>query len=573
MVTQLTLNMNQMTERIDFKHELATNALPRILGVNELAKQKASKTRQASRAGGPTYVSPLGTQQQSPIGWMTSIKDGGKRNKPEAPKFLLLLYEILDVENSRVIRWSEDGLALQILDPVTVTEQILPKYFNHTNFHSFQRQLNYFGFRKWTKSKTDICTFSHHFFRENQPELLQLIKRKKAPRRAHSNGAGSTPHSGNFGSVVVSELNKLSPCGKRKLSLDKESPVGDSIQSTEMLLQMNTSANMPEPSINEMPLSALTTPHNASSNGPVGFSHDGLMRKYLPELNNVISPVAATECKKKAKKLDKKDYDASAAIHAPLASPHEVSNSLVHSSSVRFLPSATNLADKNSSANADSKYAVAASNSSKGSLPTLDIVRSRLKQQQHIGDPKQQQHRFIHQQQHYEYDGLTGVLRPNEFQRLIAPAIASGPEFLAQSIGMASVARAELSSVQSPVLSNSFNDPVSILLRIKKSRTPSGEGKDISEQQGRGANQNESLASLHNYLLGNSLYTNRLQAQLKFVTEENEALKQSLNSKKREVDSLQVERKALVQENAVLLEDKNKLFEINRDLLSKLFPQ
>ena len=63
----------------------------------------------------------------------SSSKENGKRSKPEAPKFLLLLYEILQEENRDVIRWAEDGLSLQILDPDNVTEQILPKYFNHTS--------------------------------------------------------------------------------------------------------------------------------------------------------------------------------------------------------------------------------------------------------------------------------------------------------------------------------------------------------------------------------------------------------------------------------------------------------
>lgn len=95
----------------------------------------------------------------------------------------------------------------------------------------------------------------------------------------------------------------------------------------------------------------------------------------------------------------------------------------------------------------------------------------------------------------------------------------------------------------------------------------------MGTRQEQADDQNENLASLHNYLLGNSLYTNRLQAQVKFLAEENEALKHMLDTKNREVDALQSERKALQQENAVLLEDKNKLFEINRDLLGKLFPQ
>ncbi|KAL3667875.1 hypothetical protein V7S43_006755 [Phytophthora oleae] len=570
MVAQATLTMDPITQRIDMKQEPTTT--PRMA---DGSKRRSSKSRQASKASGDsTDVSPRGAQP--PNGWnLSSIKESGKRAKPEAPKFLLLLYEILDVESSRVIRWSEDGLALQILDPVTVTEQILPKYFNHTNFHSFQRQLNYFGFRKWTKSKTDICTFSHPFFRENQPELLQLIKRKKAPRRTPASGASSTTSSGVTTTTGGSTTKKLSPCGKRKHSSSEENSEGFPVPSTGMHIQMNTSAIHIQPAIiNGMPLSAMTTPHGASSNEALGFSHDGLTRQYLPELNNVISPVAATECKKKAKKLDKKDYLTSTTIHAPLASPSEGANSLANASTVPsmsisgFVPSSSMPAGSstnanNSRASSDNGYATAATPTSAGALPTLNIVRSRLIQRQQVGGPEQQQ-------QQYDYNGFPGFSAPNGHQGMAVSAMDSRPERLAQTMGMA---RSDFNPGQSPVFSNSFNDPVNILLRIKKSRTSSGEGKDVGTNQEQGDDQNENLASLHNYLLGNSLYTNRLQAQLKLFAEENQSLKHMLDTKQHEVDTLQSERKALQQENAVLLEDKNKLFEINRDLLGKLFPQ
>ncbi|KAG6613583.1 putative ion channel [Phytophthora cinnamomi] len=569
MVAQATLMdpVAQPPQRIDMKPE---PGVPVAVAV-ETAKRRASKARAARAAETASASAASSATQPQPNAWnLATIKEGGKRAKPEAPKFLLLLYEILDVESSRVIRWSEDGLALQILDPVTVTEQILPKYFNHTNFHSFQRQLNYFGFRKWTKSKTDICTFSHPYFRENQPELLQLIKRKKAPRRTPASGASSTTSNTTTASAAAQTSKKLSPCGKRKLPSSDSNAEGFSAQSTGMHIQMNTSAVPIQPAINGMPLGAMTTPHGASSNGALGFSQDGLTRHYLPELNNVISPVAATECKKKAKKLHKKDYLSSATLHAPLASPTDASSSLVNTSTVPsmsvsgFMPSSSvpggsnNISMSSSRASSDggcsqgSAFATAVTPTST-TLPTLNIVRSRLIQRQQAGGPEQHQQSVLQQQpqQHYEYNGFPGLSTPSGSQ---------GP-------------RADVNPGQSPVFSNSFSDPVNILLRIKKSRTSSGEGKDVGTNQEQADDQNENLASLHNYLLGNSLYTNRLQAQLKFLAEENEALKHMLDTKHREVDALQSERKALQQENAVLLEDKNKLFEINRDLLGKLFPQ
>ncbi|GMF60502.1 unnamed protein product [Phytophthora fragariaefolia] len=578
--------VTQPPQRVDMKREPEPPAGADVAKRRTTGKPRAARTPEAASAAQPM-------PQQQPAGWnLATIKEGGKRAKPEAPKFLLLLYEILDVESSRVIRWSEDGLALQILDPVTVTEQILPKYFNHTNFHSFQRQLNYFGFRKWTKSKTDICTFSHPFFRENQPELLQLIKRKKAPRRTPASSAGTSATTNTTSASVTAQTSKkLSPCGKRKLPPADSPSEGFSAQSTGMHIQMNPSAVPIQPAINGMPLGAMTTPHGASSNEALGFPQDGLTRHYLPELNNVISPVAATECKKKAKKIDKKGYLGSTTIHAPLSSPTDASSSLTNTSAVPsmsvsgFMPSSSMATGGNNASVCNSShvssdggssqvngFAVAATPASTA-LPTLNIVRSRLIQRQQAGSLEQQQQQAaLHQQlqQHYEYNGFHGFSTPNGTQSMVVSTAESRPELSAQALPGS---RAELNPAQSPAFSNSFSDPVDILLRIKKSRTSSGEGKDVGAKHEQTDDQSDNLASLHDYLLGNSLFTNRLQAQLKLLAQENENLRHLLDTKHREIDGLQNERKTLQQENAVLLEDKNKLFEINRDLLSKLFPQ
>ncbi|CAH0476416.1 unnamed protein product [Peronospora belbahrii] len=576
MVTETILTMDPITHCIDdMKQDSCLDDFSDMHGVN---KRRVAKSRQVERPNTTMHLLP----QQN--GWnLSMIKEGVKRAKPEAPKFLLLLYEILEVESSRVIRWSEDGLALQILDPVTVTEQILPKYFNHTNFHSFQRQLNYFGFRKWTKSKTDICTFSHPFFRENQPKLLLLIKRKKAPRRTPASGTSSSTLTTPTAAVASLTPKKSSPCGKQRLSSDDSNSEGISTQSTRMHIQMiNMPAGQIQPTTNGMLLSAMTTPHGTSSHGSLGFSQDGLNRQYVLEPNNVISPVAATECKKKAKKLDKKDYLASTTIDAPLAPPLEESNSLMNTSAMpsigaaKFMSSSSSMAADSSNASlcnssrSDVQY-TSISPLTSVALPTLDIVRSRLIRRQQAGGPEQQQHSVLQQQ--YKYRELSGFSAPNGPQGMVVTTMENRSELSARPIPMTPVSRSEMIPDQNPAFSNSFSDPVNILLRIKKSRSVSGEGKDVGTKHEQVDDQNESLASLHNYLLGNSLFTNRLQAQLKFIADENEALRHLLDTKQHEVNKLQGERKVLQHENAVLLEDKNKLFEMNRDLLSKLFPQ
>ncbi|CEG35848.1 hsf-type dna-binding [Plasmopara halstedii] len=101
--------------------------------------------------------------------------------------FLLHLHQMLRHEDSRVIRWAEDGMAFQILDKHVMTTQILPKYFKNKNFASFQRQLNYFGFRKWSKARALFPTYGReHFTRDNFSEM-SLVRRqcKKSRKRKY----------------------------------------------------------------------------------------------------------------------------------------------------------------------------------------------------------------------------------------------------------------------------------------------------------------------------------------------------------------------------------------------------
>ncbi|POM81843.1 HSF-type DNA-binding protein [Phytophthora palmivora] len=98
----------------------------------------------------------------------------------EVAPFLKSLRVMLDTESPRILRWTPDGKAFEIHDMTAMTGYVLPKYFKHRKYASFQRQLNYFHFRKWTKSRAVVCTFSNQFFQRDQPALTWRITRKRA---------------------------------------------------------------------------------------------------------------------------------------------------------------------------------------------------------------------------------------------------------------------------------------------------------------------------------------------------------------------------------------------------------
>ncbi|KAG1707089.1 hypothetical protein DVH05_026285 [Phytophthora capsici] len=97
----------------------------------------------------------------------------------EVAPFLRSLRQMLDTESPRILCWTPDGTAFEIHDMAAMTGYVLPKYFKHRKYASFQRQLNYFHFRKWTKSRAVVCTFSNQFFQRDQPALTWRITRKR----------------------------------------------------------------------------------------------------------------------------------------------------------------------------------------------------------------------------------------------------------------------------------------------------------------------------------------------------------------------------------------------------------
>lgn len=75
--------------------------------------------------------------------------------------------------------WSVTGESILIIDPPRFSSQILPRYFKHSNFASFVRQLNLYGFHK-TSQESDSCEFSHPVFRKGNEQTFKEIRRKVA---------------------------------------------------------------------------------------------------------------------------------------------------------------------------------------------------------------------------------------------------------------------------------------------------------------------------------------------------------------------------------------------------------
>ncbi|KAI4386531.1 hypothetical protein MLD38_004458 [Melastoma candidum] len=98
--------------------------------------------------------------------------------KSTPPPFLLKTYMLVeDPETDHVISWNAEGVAFVVWQPAKFTRDLLPTLFKHSNFSSFVRQLNTYGFRKVVTRRWE---FSNEMFRRGAKELLCEISRRKA---------------------------------------------------------------------------------------------------------------------------------------------------------------------------------------------------------------------------------------------------------------------------------------------------------------------------------------------------------------------------------------------------------
>ena len=73
--------------------------------------------------------------------------------------FLHKLWTMLDrnvEDNSQILAWDAEGMRFEVYNIEEMQTHVLPRYFRHSKFSSFQRQLNYFGFKKVSSSKGKV---------------------------------------------------------------------------------------------------------------------------------------------------------------------------------------------------------------------------------------------------------------------------------------------------------------------------------------------------------------------------------------------------------------------------------
>ena len=94
-------------------------------------------------------------------------------------RFPMLLYNILEQdEHPSIISWCLDSRNFIIYNRAKFEDELMPQYFQSSNWLSFLKQLNVYGFRRALKDR-NLTVYCHKDFVQNKPGLINKIKRVK----------------------------------------------------------------------------------------------------------------------------------------------------------------------------------------------------------------------------------------------------------------------------------------------------------------------------------------------------------------------------------------------------------
>ncbi|CAA7401603.1 unnamed protein product [Spirodela intermedia] len=111
--------------------------------------------------------------------------------------FLVKTHQMVeDAGTDEVISWNEEGNGFVVWKMAEFSRDLLPVFFKHSNFSSFVRQLNTYGFRKVVPDRWE---FANDNFRRGEQGLLSEIRRRKPPHSQHHHGGSGAGAGGGGG--------------------------------------------------------------------------------------------------------------------------------------------------------------------------------------------------------------------------------------------------------------------------------------------------------------------------------------------------------------------------------------
>lgn len=80
---------------------------------------------------------------------------------------------------SHICSWQSHGRCFSVLNRDKFVAEVMPNYFRQSQYASFQRQLNLYGFRRLSQKSPDHGSYYHEMFLRTRADLCQGILRAK----------------------------------------------------------------------------------------------------------------------------------------------------------------------------------------------------------------------------------------------------------------------------------------------------------------------------------------------------------------------------------------------------------
>ncbi|GFH47123.1 hypothetical protein CTEN210_03598 [Chaetoceros tenuissimus] len=162
-------------QKVEVIEEEKTIDLPLVFDTNDMPGQAAENETKR----GSIHSKPKTPEQE-----LAALETSG------VPLFLIKTYQLISTCSDQLADWSDNGETFTVKDTAQFAKVEIPKYFNHNNFSSFSRQLNFYGFSKVSLKtiRVDHVRFHNQNFRKGKIHLLSKIKRSTG-KKANVNHA------------------------------------------------------------------------------------------------------------------------------------------------------------------------------------------------------------------------------------------------------------------------------------------------------------------------------------------------------------------------------------------------
>ncbi|KAL7541773.1 hypothetical protein ACHAXR_011207 [Thalassiosira sp. AJA248-18] len=106
------------------------------------------------------------------------------------PAKAYLLVTHLTETDPQVSSFASDGSSFEIYDQSIFAQKYLPQYFKHSNYGSFVRQLNFYGFTSSRlEQNNNVVVWTHVLFHRDRKDMVKEIKRTKIKRTKKAKSA------------------------------------------------------------------------------------------------------------------------------------------------------------------------------------------------------------------------------------------------------------------------------------------------------------------------------------------------------------------------------------------------